>query len=138
MKALSVQQPWASLIALGIKTIEVRSWRTNFRGKLLICASGHDVEVDDLFFPAGYAVGIVDLVDIRPLTKRDLRKAHIGELPEEPQLAWVLKNAFEITPFPVKGKLQIFEVNIDPRPLPSPFESHIDFIVQELRNAEAL
>ena len=27
MKALTVRQPWASLIALGVKTIETRSWR---------------------------------------------------------------------------------------------------------------
>jgi len=27
MKALTIRQPWASLIALGVKTIETRSWR---------------------------------------------------------------------------------------------------------------
>jgi hypothetical protein len=27
MKALSLHQPWASLIALGVKRIETRSWR---------------------------------------------------------------------------------------------------------------
>ncbi len=39
MKALSIKQPWASLIAHGIKDIENRTWKTNFRGKIFIHAS---------------------------------------------------------------------------------------------------
>ena len=39
MKALSVRQPWAYLIASEQKTIEVRSWQTDYRGKILITAS---------------------------------------------------------------------------------------------------
>lgn len=38
MKALTLHQPWASLIALGVKTIETRSWVTNYRGPLAIHA----------------------------------------------------------------------------------------------------
>lgn len=41
MKALSIKQPWASLIAHGIKDIENRTWRTHFRGKIYIHASGN-------------------------------------------------------------------------------------------------
>ncbi len=40
MKALSIKQPWASLIAHGIKDIENRTWKTNFRGRIYIHASG--------------------------------------------------------------------------------------------------
>lgn len=39
MKALSVKQPWAALIASGQKTIETRTWPTKYRGALLICSS---------------------------------------------------------------------------------------------------
>ena len=39
MKALSIKQHWASLIAHGIKDIENRTWRTNFRGRIYIHAS---------------------------------------------------------------------------------------------------
>lgn len=39
MKVLSIKQPWASLIAHGIKPIENRGWKTNFRGTILIHAS---------------------------------------------------------------------------------------------------
>ena len=39
MKALSIIQPWTSLIAAGIKDVENRTWRTNFRGEFLLHAS---------------------------------------------------------------------------------------------------
>lgn len=39
MKALSIRQPWAWLIANGIKNIENRNWSTDFRGEFLIHAS---------------------------------------------------------------------------------------------------
>ncbi len=39
MKAITLWQPWASLIALGHKTIETRSWETRYRGPLAIHAS---------------------------------------------------------------------------------------------------
>lgn len=39
MKAISLWQPWASLVSTGAKKIETRSWRTNYRGPLLICAA---------------------------------------------------------------------------------------------------
>jgi len=39
MKALSICQPWAWLIVQGFKDVENRSWKTNYRGTLLIHAS---------------------------------------------------------------------------------------------------
>lgn len=39
IKALTVYQPWASLIALGEKTIETRGWYTKYRGPLAIHAA---------------------------------------------------------------------------------------------------
>lgn len=44
MRALSVRQPWAELIARGRKKVECRSWSRDFRGDLLIVASAsrHD------------------------------------------------------------------------------------------------
>lgn len=39
MKAITIKQPWASLIVHGIKDIENRTWRTNFRGRVLIHSS---------------------------------------------------------------------------------------------------
>lgn len=39
MKALSLTQPWATLVAEGAKQIETRSWATSYRGPLAIHAS---------------------------------------------------------------------------------------------------
>lgn len=39
MKALTLWQPWASLVALGVKSIETRSWSTSYRGQLAIHAA---------------------------------------------------------------------------------------------------
>lgn len=38
-RAITLHQPWATLIALGYKTIETRSWSTRYRGPLLIHAA---------------------------------------------------------------------------------------------------
>jgi hypothetical protein len=39
MKAISIKQPWASLIVTGIKPVENRTWKSNYRGPLLIHAA---------------------------------------------------------------------------------------------------
>jgi hypothetical protein len=45
--ALSIRQPWAWLIVNGWKDIENRSWRTQFRGPVLIHASKAAMNEDD-------------------------------------------------------------------------------------------
>jgi len=39
MKALTLTQPWATLVALGAKRIETRSWQSSYRGPLAIHAA---------------------------------------------------------------------------------------------------
>ncbi len=38
VKALTVRQPWASLIIAGYKDVENRSWTTSYRGRLAVHA----------------------------------------------------------------------------------------------------
>lgn len=45
MKVLTIKEPWASLIINGYKKYEFRSWKTNYRGKILIHA-GKSIEKD--------------------------------------------------------------------------------------------
>lgn len=85
MKALTIKQPWASLIVHGIKDIENRTWRTDYRGPLLIHASktiyggnlkgflnkeqleavgeGYDEVVREQLTHVGAIIGRVDIVD---------------------------------------------------------------------------
>jgi len=49
MKVISLLQPWASLVVIGAKKIETRSWNTKYRGPLLIHASKRwDWELNDI------------------------------------------------------------------------------------------
>ncbi|MCL2557473.1 MAG: ASCH domain-containing protein [Treponema sp.] len=47
VKTLSVQQPYASMICYGVKAVENRSWKTDYRGRILIHASGGAVSFFD-------------------------------------------------------------------------------------------
>ena len=39
MKAITLREPWASLVVNGYKKYEFRSWKTSYRGKILIHAA---------------------------------------------------------------------------------------------------
>jgi hypothetical protein len=107
MMALSIKQPWANLIASGKKTIETRLWETDYRGPLLIVSSKAPP-----IAPAGCALAIADLIDCRPMTKRDETAAQCEIYPNA--FAWVLTNIRPISPFPVKGRLGLYEVGYPP------------------------
>jgi len=105
MKALSVKQPWASLIARGHKTIEVRTWSTSYRGPLLICASRRP-DIDGL--PTGVAVCTINLVDVRPITPEDATAACVKVTPGQ-QFAWVLESVSPLDfDLPITGRLGLF------------------------------
>lgn len=88
MKALSWKEPYASLMLKG--KIETRSWATNYRGKVLICATRRAFTLTDLSAIAGAqqlsrirqrvpetdylrskAIAVATLSDCRPMTKAD-------------------------------------------------------------------
>jgi len=106
MKAISVKQPWANMIAAGEKTIESRTWATDYRGEILIVSSKKpDIP------PAGYALAIATLVDCRSMSVLDEPAAQCRKTLNA--IAWVLENVRPIKkPFPVKGELGLFEVDL--------------------------
>lgn len=106
MKALSIRQPWASRIASGRKTIELRSWRTNYRGPILVLAGGRPWGKMAPEGPLGVAVCIVDLVDVRRAVAVDENAANI--IPPEDWFAWVLENPRPVRNVPVKGRLGLY------------------------------
>lgn len=78
MKAITILQPYASLLVAGKKTYETRSWDTPYRGKIAIHAGkGRPYERDKLFFqraeellgrsvdglPRGAIIAVADLVE---------------------------------------------------------------------------
>lgn len=107
MKAISVRQPWASMIANGEKTIETRTWSTNYRGDLLIVSSKRPA-IDGL--PLGQALCVVRLVDCRPMTQDDVPVA--GCHTYYGAQAWCLDNIRPVGgPFAVRGQLGLYEVD---------------------------
>ena len=112
IKAISIRQPWASMIAAGDKTIETRTWYTRYRGKLMICSSRRAVSRFWRRLPCGKALAIVNMVDCRLMTPADERAARCGWY--EGAWAWVLEDIRPIEkPFDVKGQLGIYEVEIE-------------------------
>ena len=69
MKCLSLRQPYAELLVSGKKTIELRKWNTNFRGKFLIHASKNvdkerckSLGIDHTKLDTGAIIGGADFV----------------------------------------------------------------------------
>lgn len=110
MKALSVKQPWANMIASGEKTIETRTWPTAHRGEILIVSSRRPY-----IEPAGMALAVTTVVDCRPMTPED--EASACTTPYAGAYAWVLANTRKLKPFPVTGRLGLYDVDVDPEVL---------------------
>lgn len=113
MKALSVRQPWANLIASGQKSIETRTWATDYRGELLIVSSKQP-KIE----PAGFAIAVVRLVDCRFMTLSDEGAAMCSIYKRA--VAWVLAEIRPIQPLLVKGQLGIFDCDITQSMLKEP------------------
>lgn len=106
MKAVSIKQPWASLIAAGIKTLEIRAWPTDHRGPLLIVSSRRPVIEGHRH---GAALCVVNVIDCRRMTRQDPPFACIRDFYAD-HYAWVLGGVKAIETFNVMGQLRLFEV----------------------------
>lgn len=108
MKAISIKPHFAHQILCGTKTTEYRTWQTKHRGDLLICSSAAPKEKGTI---SGHALIVCRLAAVEPLSKRELKQIGIDEQPEKPIYGWRLTDFRTIKPFPVKGKLNLFNVD---------------------------
>jgi hypothetical protein len=127
MKCLSLMQPWATLIAIGSKQIETRSWKTNYRGELYIHASMRTDKkilkekpfsqvLENIDLPNGYIIAKCQLVDCVEMTDELIKQ--VKEQGNEyafgdyavGRYAWILDNV-ELLEYPIeaKGRLGIWE-----------------------------
>lgn len=130
MKALSLTQPWATLVACGRKKIETRSWSTKYRGPLYIhAAKGFPRWAQDFardvygnpavlpYIPRGAIVARVYLLDVKtteymlPRITSDERR--FGDY-SRGRYAWIFSNVEWLEPFSYKGQLGLFEVSAEP------------------------
>ena len=120
IRALWWNQPYASLMLHG--KIETRTYPTNVRGKVLICAckkrydlgtimtiSGRNqfdrmntILQDGEAAITGKAIAIGDLVDCRRMTLRDADKCFVEF--HASRWCWIFENVQAIEPFEIKGK----------------------------------
>jgi len=137
MKTLSLLQPWASLVVMGVKKIETRSWKTDYRGPLLIHASlgkkGSLLSAEAPFkkfikafksLPFGSVIGVVLLEDVVPVEHLLLSDHELASLTMEEKAfgdyskgryAWLLTDPKIFDhPIPVKGTLGLWEFHIPP------------------------
>jgi len=120
VKVLSIREPYASLIKMKIKTIETRSFKTNYRGELYIHASLSKSNVDDelskLVMPMyGKIICKCKLVDCVLMTEnyvKEIKEKTPMEykcgLYEAGRYAWILESVEEIDAIKAKGKLGIW------------------------------
>ena len=132
MKAISLLQPWASLVVMGVKQWETRSWSTAYRGELLIHASkgkkGAALSQDPPFstyipdfstLPFGSIIGQVLLMDVirveaflatpALMESMTLEERAFGNY-EKGRWCWILGNPLIFRkPIPVNGALSLWE-----------------------------
>jgi len=125
MKAITIRQPWAELILQGRKTIELRSWQTKIRERVVVHA-GKEVKraaceaysLDAGSLVRGALVGYVDIVDVVGLDQgnwEELRPQHLalGDYPGG-LVGWRLANPERLPePIPMTGRRQFFNVPDD-------------------------
>lgn len=145
MKALTLWQPWATLIAIGAKTIETRSWGTDYRGPLAIHAAKRPMRDGEITatmtralalagyeslteLPMGAVVCVCDLIEVFPTAQLELpapveqigvpdSEYDFGDL-SPGRFGWRLANVRALAP-PVRcpGARNLWDVDdsIDPR-----------------------
>lgn len=134
MKAITLWQPWASLLAYGAKQYETRSWATNYRGPLAIhAAKTFPKEELELCFiepfksslnqngitdpmrelPRGAVIAIATLADCIRVTEPFVqsligtKEYSYGDY-EVGKFAWVLSNIQHIKPIAAIGRQRLW------------------------------
>jgi hypothetical protein len=132
MKTLTLTQPWATLVAIGAKRIETRSWSTSYRGPLAIHAAkgfpkwarefSLDPECYDcvrtnrepLVYPLGCVIAtcrLMDCLEIEEVNQHRLTTQELAFGDYSPgRFAWLLEDIHPLPePITAKGALGLWE-----------------------------
>lgn len=138
MRAITLTQPWATLVAIGAKQVETRSWSTNYRGPLAIhTAKGfpgwaRELCYDEPFlsaleqarvgpagFPLGKVIATAELINVQRIgyhvmPLHQTNEGHQRELAfgdySKGRYAWFLGNVQPLPePVPARGALGLWE-----------------------------
>lgn len=125
MKVLTIKQPFATLIAEGLKVYEFRTWKTKYRGEILIHAGkGIDKKAMKKFehlgldYPSGCIIAKVNLTDCITVDddfrkilseKNSLVYSSIIKHTDWKGYGFKLENVEKISPIYINGKLSFWE-----------------------------
>lgn len=125
MKVITIKQPYATLIAKGLKKYEFRTWKTKYRGEILIHAGkGIDKEAMKKFskynfeYPSGCIIAKVRITDCIKVTdefRKELKKenplvySNIINNKEYMGYGFKIENVEEIEPIEINGKLSLWD-----------------------------
>lgn len=125
MKVITIKQPWATLITEGYKEYEFRTWKTKYRGELLIHAGkGIDKKAMEKFkhlnleYPSGCIIAKVNLTECIEINdderrmlkeKNDLVYSNVISDKEWKCYGFKLENVQKIKPIYINGKLSLWE-----------------------------
>lgn len=125
MKVITIKQPWATLIAEGYKEYEFRTWKTKYRGEILIHAGkGIDKKAMerfkhlDLKYPIGQIIAKANITDCvyvdTDFSKRMFNKDPLiykGLINKDnwDGYGFKLENVQKIKPIEINGKLSLWD-----------------------------
>lgn len=129
MKVITIKQPYATLIKEGLKEYEFRTWKTKYRGDILIHAGkGMDkvamkkFEHLNLEYPKGCIIAKATITDCILVDdnfrkelklKNDLVYSHVIEDKEWNGYAFKLENIEKVEPIEINGKLSLWDYKED-------------------------
>ncbi len=129
MKVITIKQPFATLIVEGMKEYEFRTWRTKYRGEILIHA-GKSIDKKamkkfehlNLEYPTGCIIGKVIVTDCIYVddefrkflnSKNPLVYSGIIRHPEWEGYGFKLENIEKVDPIYINGKLSLWDYDYD-------------------------
>ena len=129
MKVITIKQPWATLIKEGYKEYEFRTWKTKYRGEILIHAGkGVDKEAMERFkhlnlnYSSGKIIAKATITDCvlvddefrtKMIKKDKLVYNNLTREMDKNLYGFKLENVEKINSIEVNGKLSLWDYNIN-------------------------
>lgn len=108
VKAIAVREPWASQIAAGATTTAFKSFRTPYRGEILIVCDEEP----------WYGLALAELVDVQTISRE-------MNAPLQRGYAWQFRNAVALTRFPAMHRSGLYTVEVPEGALPETLQASI-------------
>jgi CheY-like chemotaxis protein len=110
VRAIAVREPWASQIAAGATTTAFKSFRTPYRGEILIVSDEEP----------WYGLALAELADVQPITRE-------MDAPLQRGYAWEFQNVIQVTRFVAMHRSGLYTVEVPEGALPSALQTPIFF-----------